>query len=528
MVRGQSRLVSGCTRAQFPALAMAGLAVALLVTRALAAPAGVYARPSAISVSDLYREKDIPIVTAAETVRWRPPTPAYIAGHLAEPELPEMRAEFAIWLESLLAPQWRPAGLAGAAPYLRRGTGRESRWHSHFYAAYEVGGTEALVQGFLDFVQVTMKPPSGNLSAAVAADFSKAAALDESRPAGQWAVGSDYSGETSPELKSYLRGVAEHYVNPLSLPDGTESTWDEVLTRIETVNGGFTISWMTAGYKGLAALVSRGGDPDLVPATCLLWTNGRVVRLRLEHDGIWAHDLAAFADAVPPPVRATVAPLNSDAVELWDMAQWRGTDGPVDDPARAVTMVARVVVKAPYAPRVGAEEPGADANGQPSWGNQVNLPMTDLKWHVAEFAALAGATQMAVHYHGAPGPTALGAVLVASKDRARDLAQAKETRDNLQALADRYAALRYPPEVSAEREALLSALRDGVRAWDMTLAYWQPIVQQPASTDEAYYANCTGRSERELKEAGLWGTEDRIGAASDVAAPLFRKFGLQN
>jgi hypothetical protein len=521
MEDGASRLTSWPIRSPLQVLAVAVLALVTLGAAAHFAWGQDFGAPSGIPPSSLFDDRDLASLIRTNAEEWLPPTPGQIASRRAEPEDEGLRANFGIWLAAFVAPRWLPSGLAESAPYLRTGTGRESQAFSCFYAAYRNAEAELMVKGYAGRVVVTILPDLPSTDASPMPAFSKARSLQEALPPGRLGAPSLFA-EATPALRQHLRELAERYLNPAVLPASED--WDRSLAHVQTYNGGFLCSWLTTGYT---PYLPAGARHEAVQTLCTVWTNGVAARLTWELP-FMPYAAPNLRASFPTPVRSVVAPLNPDAVEFWDMAQWRGADGPVDDPARAVTMVARVVVKAPYAPRVGVEEPGADANGQPSWGNEVNLPMTDLKWHIAEFAALAGATQMAVHYHGAPGPTALGAVLVASKDRARDLAQAKKTRDNLQAVADRFAALRYPPEVSAERDALLSALRDGVRAWDMTLAYWGPIVQQPASTDEAYYANCTARSERELREAGLWDTEDRIGAASDVAVPLLRKFGLQH
>ena len=59
-----------------------------------------------------------------------------------------MRSEFAVRLRALLAPQWVPADLPGAAPYLKLGAGRESRYFSHFYASYKINDASFMVKAY--------------------------------------------------------------------------------------------------------------------------------------------------------------------------------------------------------------------------------------------------------------------------------------------------------------------------------------------------------------------------------------------
>jgi len=496
----------------------------LLLVGSLPVLAARYARPSSIGLSDLYAERDIPVVSQDASIRWRPPAEEYISSHMAAPEYPEMRPEFGVWLPALLAPKWVPPDLVERAPYLRRGEARESRWYSHFYAAYALAEHEFIVQGFLDFVQVTIKPPFTPLPEAVAGPFAEATALRETAPPGQWALGVDYRSAVTRDLKQFLRKLAERYVNPLSTPS-SEKQWDQALSGVSATNAGFWIGWATEGHKAYLPPDLSADSPALRRSvSCSLWTNGRVVKLTLDHCDIWAHSFEDWLETFPKPVVASVAPLNPEAVELWDMRHWEDECGPVSEKDRAVYDMIQVLVKQPYAPNVGIEMSGEWAGGQPWWGNQVKLPMTELKWHIAEFAALLGGTGLAAGSQRYPQD--FGRRLGRASDRPRFLEDARADRKECEAVADRFSALRYPCEVQPTRDKMLAALRDGVRAWDMALAYWEPIVAEHPDASEALYELLGETLHRQLAEAGLQDVGRRIGTLSN-GVPLFEEFGLQ-
>jgi hypothetical protein len=496
----------------------------LLLVGSLPALAAPYARPSSITLSDLYLEADIPLVRP-DAVRWHPPSAEYIAAHAAEPEHPNMRSEFGVWLPALLAAEWIPPDLVERAPYLRRGEARESRWYSHFYAAYALAEHEFIVQGFLDFVQVTIKPPFAPVPEAVAGPFAEAAALRQTGPPGQWALGVDYRSAATRDLKEFLRKLAERYVNPLSAPS-SEQQWDQALSGVSATNAGFWIGWGTQGHKAYLPPNLSADSPALRRSvSCSLWTNGRVVKLTLDHCDIWAHSFEDWLETFPKPVVASVAPLNPEAVELWDMRHWKDECGPVSDEDRAVYDMIQVLVKQPYAPNVGIEMSGEWAGGQPWWGNQVKLPMTELKWHIAEFAALLDGTHIHVERHRYPKNFA--SQLSSASDRAAFLEEAEGHREALAEAVNRFRTLRYPLEVQEERDEMLAALRDGVRLWDVALALWEPAVQQHPEASETFY-ELRGRAlEEDLAASGLAGANARMGKAARAGVPLFERFGLQ-
>jgi hypothetical protein len=465
------------------------------------------------------REKSIGLV-------WLPFDPEYVAAHAAQPELPDMRPEFGIWLKSLLASNWLPDDLATSAPYLRVGAARESRFRSCFYALYARLATTFMVKGYLDRVEVTIKPAVPTLSSALAASFQKAALLDEARPPG-WQEYQDETGELGP----YLRSLAERYINPVSLPK-SESAWARILSpRIGRYNGGFTIHWPTDGYVRYSAdqRPVGGRGPDAI-----LWTNGRAIRLTVSHDARWVeHSFQSFLDSFPKPVPVTVPPLNPQAVEFWDAQEWDNDEsGPVSDPERATRGTIEIAVKAPFAPPAGEGEEGGPVAGQPSWQRQVILPMDPLKWHIAEFVTLAAASELSLFrgrpFHGSDlYDSSFTFQLAGSSDRNTLLADARTRRNDCAAVADRFASLRYPPEVQTERDEMLSALRAAAQAWDQALAFWQPIVRDHPNETADFYRLQGWALQRQLAAAGLEDTADRIHKAANCSRPLFRELGMQ-
>jgi len=379
-----------------------------------------------------------------------------------------------------------------------------------------------MVKGFFDNIRVTIKPPPASLPAPVAAAFAEAVALHETTEPGHWGAGQDYSDAASRHIKAYLRNTAEQYFNPLSLP-ATEPEWERALAGITAINGGFKINWLLHSYQAYIP-AARPTEPGPHAVYCTLWTNGRVVELKLHHGGVYAHDFSAFFDTFPEPVIAPVTPLNPQAVEMWDLCYWEGVGGPVDDSARATSTMIKVVVRAPYAPNVGEEMSGPETGGQPWWCNEVQLPMTELKWHIAEFAGLLGGTGLAAGTRGYP--KGFGRRLGRASDRPRFLEDARAEWKECEAVADRFSALRYPCEVQPTRDKMLAALRDGVRAWDMALAYWEPIVAEHPDASEALYELLGETLDRQLAEAGLQDVGRRIGTLSN-GVPLFERFGLQ-
>jgi hypothetical protein len=519
--------VSSFVRPQNALSASSGIAsVALILAIAPTAlvPRPALARQQGIALSDLYAARDIPAVTRTDSVHWRPPTPAYVKAHTARPELPAMRPEFDLWVEYLLRPQWIDQRAISAAPYLRQGTGRESRDKSHFYATYRREGRDFLVRGFLDEVQVTAKAPPEKLSAPLQTALARAVALKAKTPPNWAAVSLDYGAPYPPEVKAYLRRLAETYLNPSALPAG-RAGWKEAFTCVNTSNGGFSMQWNVAHLpSGVSPPVGEGGVFGDI------WTNGRAVVVRLLHEHIWAHDFSHFLRDVPQPRQVQVEPLNPQAVEFWDRAQWYGPDGVVDTPARATSAALAVVVNEPYAPHLVGEEADTPpwAKGRPSWGNQFNLPMTDLRWHIAEFAALASATMQSLSRVGWPDQSFYD-TLGKAKDRAAVMREAQKTHAAWQTTVDRYSSLAYPPEVKAQRDEMLAALQDGTWFWEAIIAYWEPIVRDFPNADESFYVSRAGAFGQQLQAARLDRTGERLSkAANACGVPLYQKFGLEN
>jgi hypothetical protein len=440
--------------------------------------------------------------------------------------MPEMRDEFAIWLKALLSSKWMPIDLSDKAPYLRKGTGRESRFSSHFYAAYSQNDCAFIIQGFLDQVEITIKPPATDMSPIVLNHFKEAAALHEMENPGFWGSGQSYKNAVSRELKGYLRSLAEQYINPLSLPRD-ESQWENAVSNVSARWAGFYINWVSDGYKSALSSdqILRLGEAQ---PYVTLWTNGKVIRISLGHSNAFAHDLSEFTNNVPNRRPASVTPLNPTAVELWDMANWFAEGGPVDDPARATSMMSCVVVKAPYAPNVGVGESGEETGGQPWWSNETLLPMTPLKWHIAEFAALTGGTALDLGKNECAYQDSFSGQISTATNRQKLLDEAKIRRDKCAAISGRFASLAYPPEVRAERDEFLAAIRANLNAWDAAITFWQSVVQEFPDASEAFYnLRATGLSEQ-LTNAELANTAERIEkAANACAVPLYRKFGLE-
>ena len=478
-----------------------------------------YAEPAAIVPADLFADRDIEALDCGLGLEWLPPTREYITTHVAKPDHPDIRPEFAIWAKSLLAPEWLPADLPDSAPYLRSGTHRESRFRSYMYGAYKLDGISFMLKGYLDFIHATIRNPSLQVPASVEAALVEARSLDEARPAGALGVPRRYKSANR-EIRSHLRALAECYLNPVSLPQ-SEAAWTEALSHVRTYNGGFWVTWLTDGYSSLVPQPPEKAETVLV----VVWTNGRTLRLSIHHNGVWVHSFSHWLETFPKRVVASVAPLNPEAVELWDMRHWKDECGPVSEEDRAVYDMIQVLVKQPYAPNVGIEMSGEWAGGQPWWGNQVRLPMTELKWHIAEFAALLDGTHIHVEHHRYPKTFA--SELGSASDRAAFLEEAEGHREALAEAVDRFCTLRYPLQVQAERNEMLAALRDGVRVWEIALAFWEPAVQQYPEASEAFY-ELRGRAlEEQLAASGLAGATARMGKAARAAVPLFERFGLQ-
>ena len=515
------------------AVAVIVLAIVLLSRRSARPPAAQTGQepPQAgdITLQDLFSQRDIdgwgPRVREKSIgLVWLPFDPEYVAAHAAQPELPDMRPEFGIWLKSLLASTWLPDDLATSAPYLRVGAAWESRFRSCFYALYARLATTFMVKGYLDRVEVTIKPAAPTLSSALAASFQKAARLDEARPPGALGAGHEYQDETG-ELGPHLRSLAERYINPVSWPK-SESEWARILSRITRYNGGFKINWSTDGYVRYSpdGRPITGGRPSPT-----LWTNGRAIRLTVSHDDRWVHSFQSFFDSFPQPVPVTVPALNPQAVEFWDAQEWANDEsGPVSDPERATRGTIEIAVKAPFAPAVTAEEGGKwPGGGQPSWQRQVILPMDPLKWHIAEFATLAAASELSLFRGSNLYDYYFSSQFVESSDRGKLLAEARARRDTCVAVADRFASLRYPPEVQAERDEMLSALRAAAQAWDQPLAFWQPIVRDHPKETKSFYRLQGEALERQLAAAGPAHIAERIHKAANCSRPLFRELGMQ-
>jgi len=447
------------------------LVAALVACMALPAH-GEEGKPSIVA-SDLFSQRDLDAFGPALAryslgQRWLPYAPDYVAAHASEPEHPNMRPEFTVWVKSLLAPQWLPADLPDSAIYLRVGKHRESRYRSCFYATYEIDGTTFMVKGYLDSVQVTIKPPGASLTPSVAAAFGEAIALGEAREAGKAVLVSRGYDTPSQELQSYLRGLAETYVNSVSLPQ-TEAIWTRELAAFSAVNDGFHFGWLTDGY---VAYAPARGNERAETVCCSLWTNGRAIRLNMDHSGIWVHSFQEYLDTFPQPVPAPVEPLNPEAVELWDMRKWTAAEGgPASDEARA----ADTGQGGYYQPESFAEELGRAA------------------------------------------------------DRAACLEEAREQRDACAALAARFAALRYPIEAEAEWNGLVSALQANLQAWDAALAYWELVVQSYPDASEAFYWLQGGNLEGQLEKEGLTKVAERVGkAVKAFGKPLFERYGLRD
>ena len=487
-----------------------------------------FGRVARITLSDLYADCDAALVQEKASARWAPPSQEYIDAHAGEPEHPDMRAEFGVWVKVLLADRWIPKGLVDSAVYLRRGTGRESRHHSHFYAAYEMEGCELLVQGFMDQIRVTAKCYA-DLPQSVVGVFTEAAALKEASGAGGWAVSRDYRDGATSELRSYLRSIAERYVNPACLPE-SDVDWQERLNAVSLRGDGFGINWGTHGHesvvRGMQTVDSLTGGHAVV---CSAWTNGRAVRLVLDHGGVFVRDFGALSMAYPEPSIASVVPLNPQAVELWDMAQWNAGDGPVDSRERASSMLIAVVVRPPYAPGASAGQSLPERPGMPFWGNEIRLPMTPLKAHILEFAALAGGVGMSMWHDGCYQHDSFGEELGRAADREVFLGEARARRDACSAITERFAALRYPMEAQAERNELVAALQASVQAWHAALAFWGPVVQSYPDASETFYRLQGENLEKQLEGAGLTKVAERVGnAVQACGVPLFERYGLQN
>jgi len=497
----------------------------------MALPAhGEEGKPSIVA-SDLFSQRDLDAFGPALAryslgQRWLPYAPDYVAAHASEPEHPNMRPEFTVWVKSLLAPQWLPADLPDSAIYLRVGKHRESRYRSCFYATYEIDGTTFMVKGYLDSVQVTIKPPGASLTPSVAAAFGEAIALGEAREAGKAVLVSRGYDTPSQELQSYLRGLAETYVNSVSLPQ-TEAIWTRELAAFSAVNDGFHFGWLTDGY---VAYAPARGNERAETVCCSLWTNGRAIRLNMDHSGIWVHSFQEYLDTFPQPVPAPVEPLNPEAVELWDMRKWTAAEGgPASDEARAADTVVTVVVKEPYGPRLGDSYGPAIAEGQWCVGMQVPLPLDALRWHLVEVWALAGAAGSNLWQGGYYQPESFAEELGRAADRAACLEEAREQRDACAALAARFAALRYPIEAEAEWNGLVSALQANLQAWDAALAYWELVVQSYPDASEAFYWLQGGNLEGQLEKEGLTKVAERVGkAVKAFGKPLFERYGLRD
>jgi hypothetical protein len=454
--------------------------------------------------------------------RWLPYPSDYVAACISEPENPDMRPEFAIWLRAVLAPQWLPADLPDTAPYLRVGKDRESRYRSCFYATYQIDGTAFMVKGYLDRVEVTIKPPAANLPAAVAAAFQEAAGLDQSREPGMLGIPQSYEG-AGRELQSYLRGLAEEYVNPASCPQD-EMGWTHALSLQSTYNAGFTVDWLTRGYTSYAAPGGPQSRPENV--SVVVWTNGRALRIVIDHSDIWVHSFKEYLDSFPQPVPAPVELLNPEAAQLWDRQMWGDDVAPVSNPERATRASIGIVVKPPYAPIVGVEGGGRESDGAPRWGCQVLLPLTPLKWQVLEFAGLITATKLCVsdgaHQYDASFTERLGA----ASDRNKVLEEASAHRAACDSITDRFAALRYPAEMQDDRDALLGALQANRDAWGKALAFWGPVVRDYPDASESFYRLRGDVLSGELMAAGLGGTDQRIEDTPGFSPPVFRRFGI--
>jgi len=462
------------------------LVAALVACVALPAH-GETGQPS-IAASDLFSERDLEVIgerlaRSYSGQRWLPYAPDYVAAHASEPEHPNMRPEFAIWVKSVLAPQWLPADLPDSAIYLRVGKHRESRYRSCFYATYAIDGTTFMVKGYLDSVQVIIKPRAASSPDAVAAAFGEAVALAESREPGALGVPQAYESADS-GLRSYLRTLAVEYVNPVSVPQD-EKAWATALAHVSVYNGGFWASWLTSGYGLYARPQETDGRRESV--LVVLWTNGRAIRLTLDHSDVWIHSFDDYLDTFPKPVPAPVEPLNPQAVELWDHQRWASEVGPVADPQRATRASILVVVKPPFAPSVGAEGGGRASDGAPVWGTHVALPLTTLKWHVAEFAALLSATKLNVSSDSHQYDSFLTEKLAVASDRRQVLKEATAHRDACGAIAQMLAGLRYPLEMQVERDDMLAALRANAEAWRTAVSFWEGIVNEYPEASESFY-----------------------------------------
>ncbi len=488
------------------------------------APPLVSAQETSIVASDLFDQRDLDKFGSALSryslgLRWLPYSADYRAAHASEPEDPGMRPEFAVWLKALLAPQWLLADLADSAVYLRVGAGRESRYRSCFYSTYETNGTAIMIKGYLDRIEVTIKPTPGNLLPAVAVAFGETQALNAAREAGKGVLVSASYDNPSKELQRYLRGAVETYINPISFPS-SEAQWTQAISQLSVLNGGFDFGWSSRGFQTYAPQTSDPGHA----ASYSLWTNGRILRITVDHSDFWIHSFKSYFDTFPQPRRYAVIPLNPQAVELWETPNWEDEGGPVSDPQKADRGVVQIVAKPPYGPEHGLEE-GGRSDGATIYGVQVKLPLSPLKWQIAEFGSLSYATLQTVQ--GRMYEDAVTRQLAQASDRAKLLAEAKASREACNAAVTRFAALYYPSDVRVERDAMLTALTAAVRAWDGALTFWTPIVETYPDASESFYLIRGESLSQQLADSGLGDSAERVQRAANAGLQLYKRFGLQ-
>jgi hypothetical protein len=480
-----------------------------------------YGQVSAIAPLDLFAARRIGVVVGTTREWWMPPAANVIAARSSSPEDPEMRPEFAFWVKFLLARQWLPSEVPEVAPYLKKGSARESRQLSCFYAAYAQEDAPFMVKGYLDQLQVTTKMPStAQPPQSVAEALAEARALDDSLPMVDLGFPRAYAS-ASKDLKDYLRGLAEKYVNSTALPPSQEA-WEQVLGAVHTHNAGFTMSWPTTGY--VALWPTDKPSASIGPVLCSLWTNGRAMRITLDHSSRYMNSFSAYFAGFPRPMASATPPLNPDAIELWDVGYWTDDEGLcVNDPTKARLAIVRTVMKAPYAPNPPREgTDGTMVASQPWWSSQVKAPLSPLQWHIVEMYSLSSATSAAVAPY--TYQRAFATELGKAADRARSLEDARAKRDAYAAIADRYAELTLPEEAAGRRAEILAALQKEVLVWDKALAYWKPLVEAFPNGTESFFTLQAESLQKQLTALG-W-KEGGIAKALNCG-DLLRSHGLE-
>ncbi|MBI3921541.1 MAG: hypothetical protein HY318_09005 [Armatimonadetes bacterium] len=376
-------------------------------------------------------------------------------------------------LQSTLQPRWLPDdGGSQQRIYLGGRRGFLSVLESAFCVAYEKEACDIAISGPVGELVILIKPQPTALPPLVSAELSQARA----RTAGN--VLDVYIPERKPgpaqeEVSQYLRSLANSYLR------------SEILTGVRPA--AFLPCWLNGGlYTGWGADAFHDPvqSPRPVTRTVNMWTNGRIVRFYIQdeyHEYPALHPL--YADLLPVPLEAKAMPLNPEIVRYFDLLYPATSEGwPCSDGEATHRWV-----------RLKIRWRSLRSDSEQVW---VPLPLTEARWHLAEWAVLTNAALETGSLH------AYNQGLRSADDIAQHAKLYRECWEEFQ-------HLKYPAEVELEHQKVLAALGDNERAWRVVEGIWQTASQPQSPTQRENLVTTVAGA---LQEKGL----------ADVSPTLFQ------